>query len=110
MFDGFTFDKLLIVSVIAAFLIGPSRLPRLAEQAASLIRRLRDLSDGAKSRMREELGDELADIEWKRLDPRQYDPRRIIMDALSAPQEAPEPNPIATAIHTTSSMTDDQDK
>ena len=32
--------------------------------------------------MREEMGPEFDEVDWKKLDPRQYDPRRIVMDAL----------------------------
>lgn len=40
------------------------------------------MATGAKDRMKEELGDDFDEIEWKKLDPRQYDPRRIIREAL----------------------------
>lgn len=40
------------------------------------------MANGAKDRMREEMGPDFDDIDWKQLDPRQYDPRRIIRDAL----------------------------
>jgi len=33
--------------------------------------------------MRDEMGPEFDEIEWKKLDPRQYDPRKIIRDALA---------------------------
>jgi len=32
--------------------------------------------------MRDEMGDDFDDVDWRKLDPRQYDPRRIIRDAL----------------------------
>ena len=32
--------------------------------------------------MKEEMGPEFDDVDWKKLDPRQYDPRRIIREAL----------------------------
>ena len=32
--------------------------------------------------MDEELGDEVGDVDWSALDPRKYDPRRIVRDAL----------------------------
>jgi hypothetical protein len=38
--------------------------------------------DGVQSRMRDELGPEYQDIDWKKLDPRQYDPRQIVRDSL----------------------------
>jgi sec-independent protein translocase protein TatB len=57
--------------------------------------------------MKDELGEDFDLDEWRKLDPRQYDPRRIIRDALlepdpdqedePEPEEAPEPAPRATA-------------
>jgi sec-independent protein translocase protein TatB len=92
---GLTFEKLLIIGVIAVFLLGPERLPHYAAQLGRLVRSLRDLASGAKDRMREEMGPDFDDVDWKKLDPRQYDPRRIIREALSDvdpfAEEAPKP-------------------
>jgi sec-independent protein translocase protein TatB len=91
---GLTFEKLLIIGVIAVFLLGPERLPYYAGKLGQLVRSLRDLANGAKDRMREEMGPEFDDVDWKKLDPRQYDPRRIIREALSdADPFADEPRP-----------------
>lgn len=79
---GLTFDKLLIILVIAVFLIGPDRLPSLAAQLARLVKTLRGFANGARDRMREEMGPEFDEVDWRKLDPRQYDPRRIIREAL----------------------------
>jgi sec-independent protein translocase protein TatB len=79
---GLTFDKLIIIAVVAVFLIGPDRLPGYAAQLARLVKQLRRFADGAKDRMREEMGDEFDEVDWRKLDPRQYDPRRIIREAL----------------------------
>ena len=79
---GLTIDKLLILAVVAVFLLGPERLPHYAAQFARLIRSLRKMADGAKDRMREEMGPDFDEVDWKKLDPRQYDPRRIIREAL----------------------------
>ena len=43
---------------------------------------MRDMATGAKDRVREEMGPDF-DVDWKKLDPRQYDPRRIIREALT---------------------------
>ncbi|WP_348787248.1 Sec-independent protein translocase TatB [Leifsonia sp. NPDC080035] len=86
---GLTFDKLLIVAVIAAFLIGPERLPTYAAKLGQLVRSLRDFANGAKTRMRDEMGPEFDEVDWKKLDPRQYDPRRIIREALLEETPAP---------------------
>ncbi|WP_343916145.1 twin-arginine translocase TatA/TatE family subunit [Agrococcus citreus] len=91
---GITLDKLLLIAVLAAILIGPERLPALAEKLGALVRGLRDLAGGAKERMREEMGPEFDEVDWRRLDPRQYDPRRIVMDAL---RDDPKPADFAAA-------------
>lgn len=79
---GLTFDKLLIIAIIAVFLIGPDRLPQYAAQLARLVKTLRGFANGARERMREEMGPEFDEVDWRKLDPRQYDPRRIIREAL----------------------------
>ena len=84
---GLTIEKLLVIGIIALFLIGPDRLPAYSAQFGRLVRQLRDMASGAKDRMRDELGPDFDDMDWKKLDPRQYDPRRIIREAL---QESPE--------------------
>jgi sec-independent protein translocase protein TatB len=94
---GLTIEKLLVIGIIALFLIGPDRLPAYSAQFGRLVRQLRDMASGAKDRMRDELGPDFDDMDWKKLDPRQYDPRRIIREAL---QESPEKgvSPEATSV------------
>ena len=82
MFFGLTIEKLLLIGVIAALIIGPERLPKYAESLARLSKRAREAMQGAKTRMRDEMGPEFDDVDWRKLDPRQYDPRRIIREAL----------------------------
>lgn len=86
---GLTFEKLLLIGLIAILLIGPDRLPMYAAQFGRLVRSLRDMASGAKTRMREEMGPDYDDIDWKKLDPRQYDPRRIVREALLEDEEKP---------------------
>ena len=76
-----SFEKLIVIGLIAAFLIGPERLPAYATQLARLVRVLRGMASEAKGRLEEELGADV-DVDWRRLDPRQYDPRRIVREAL----------------------------
>ncbi|MBX3098356.1 MAG: Sec-independent protein translocase TatB [Salinibacterium sp.] len=91
---GLTFDKLLIIGIIAVFLLGPERLPYYASQLARLVKSLRTMANGAKERMREEMGPDFDDIDWKKLDPRQYDPRRIIREALIDDEPEPTIKPV----------------
>jgi sec-independent protein translocase protein TatB len=77
---GLSGEKLLILGLIAVFILGPDRLPHYAQQLAKLVKSIRRMADGAKDQLANEIGEEL---DWKKLDPRQYDPRRIIREALS---------------------------
>lgn len=72
----------MLIGVIAAMLIGPERLPQAAEALARFARNARGYVQGAKTKVKEEMGDEFEDLDWRKLDPRQYDPRRIIREAL----------------------------
>ena len=86
---GLTIDKIFIIGVVAVFLLGPERLPYYASQLAKLVKTVRTMATGAKERMREEMGPDFDDVDWKKLDPRQYDPRRIIREALTDDEPSP---------------------
>lgn len=75
-------DKILIIGIIAVLLLGPQRLPMYAQKLAEFVKAVRRFADTAKDRMREEMGPDFDEVDWQKLDPRQYDPRRIIRDAL----------------------------
>lgn len=96
---GLTFEKLLLIGVLAAIIIGPERLPKAAETFARFVRRAGEYLRDTKSRMRDEIGPEIDDVDWRKLDPRQYDPRRIIRDALlEEPSVAAAPAAATTAV------------
>jgi sec-independent protein translocase protein TatB len=97
MSNGLDLEKLLLIALIAALLLGPERLPGYAASLGRFARRVREWLDGARSRVRDEMGDEFDEIEWRKLDPRQYDPRRIIREALI--EDAPV-KPVAAAATT----------
>ncbi|GAB6938493.1 Sec-independent protein translocase TatB [Isoptericola variabilis] len=89
--------ELIIIVVLAVLLIGPERLPGYAAQLASLVKRGKRLLQDTKARVDTELGPEFKDVDWSKLDPRQYDPRRIVRDALMDDDDAPAPAPRAAA-------------
>lgn len=94
---GLDFEKLLVIGLIAVLLVGPERLPQYAEQFAKLVRRGGELLRDTRTRVQEEMGPEVSDVDWRKLDPRQYDPRRIIRDALfeDAPPAPAAAKPVA---------------
>lgn len=71
-----------LIVVLAVVLIGPERLPGYAEQLGHFVRRAKNYVTQARSRVDEELGPEFRDVDWSKLDPRQYDPRKIVREAL----------------------------
>jgi sec-independent protein translocase protein TatB len=79
---GLTFDKVIIIVIIAAFLLGPERIPHYAAMLGRFVRKAKEMANGAKDRLKDEMGPEFDEVDWKKLNPRQYDPRRIIRDAL----------------------------
>jgi sec-independent protein translocase protein TatB len=82
VFLGINGSELLVLAVLAVVILGPEKLPEYAAQLARLVKELRRMATGAKEQLREEVGDDIADLDWRKLDPRQYDPRKIIKDAL----------------------------
>ncbi|MFE4001821.1 twin-arginine translocase TatA/TatE family subunit [Nocardioides sp. YIM B13467] len=74
---GLTFEKLFLVAIVAGLVIGPQRLPIYTRRLAELIRSFRSLIDTSKAR-----------AELEALDVRQYDPRRIVREALTEPAAA----------------------
>ena len=85
---GLSFEKIVLLVLIVAVVLGPERLPQYAAWLGRAVRSLRRTADTAQGRLRDELGDEYEQIDWRRLDPRQYDPRRIIAEALQDPAHA----------------------
>ncbi len=113
--NGYEF---IILAILAVVILGPERLPEYASQLARLVREVRRMASGAREQLREEVGPEIDEVDWRKLDPRQYDPRRIIKEALlddvedaapaakgapasprtgTAPAPAPSPGPGAAA-------------
>lgn len=97
MSNGLDLEKILLIALIAAILLGPERLPGYAASLGRFARRLREWLDGARTRVKEEMGPDFDEIEWRKLDPRQYDPRRIIREALI---EEPSVRPVTAATAT----------
>ena len=79
---GLTFEKLFLVAIIAGLVLGPQRLPGYAHRLGRAVRTLRHFVDSTRSTAEAEIGVPLRRSEWESLDLKQYDPRRIVADAL----------------------------
>lgn len=76
-------SEAVVLLVLALILVGPERLPHYAEQLGRLVREFKRIASGAQERVRSELGPGFEDFDLTGLDPRQYDPRRIVREALA---------------------------
>ncbi len=85
---GLTFEKLFLVVLVAGVVIGPRRLPDCARQLATALRDARAFLDASRARAEDELGVGLTREQWEALDPRRYDPRRIVRDVMHEPPAA----------------------
>lgn len=82
-----------VLALIALIVVGPERLPAYAEQLGRWVRSLRGFLSTAKERVADELGEGAEDVDWASLDPRRYDPRRIVREALLEEPVAARPGP-----------------
>jgi sec-independent protein translocase protein TatB len=62
--------EMLVLAAVALIVFGPDKLPQLAKDAARMLRTLRDLAQGARSQLNNELGPEFADFDLRSLNPR----------------------------------------
>jgi sec-independent protein translocase protein TatB len=88
--------EMMVLGLVALLVFGPNRLPKVAADAAKMIRQLRSMADNALSDVKNELGPEMADLDLNSL--RQLHPRTFIRDALfdddekdDTPDTEPEP-------------------
>ncbi|TFH53621.1 Sec-independent protein translocase TatB [Actinomyces viscosus] len=79
---GISGSEFLVIVLVAVVVVGPQRLPEYTRKLTQLVRQLRVFLDNARSQIAEEVGPEMADLDLSSLDPRQYDPRKIVRDAL----------------------------
>lgn len=102
---GLTFEKLFFILLLAAIVIGPRRLPEYAGQLGRGIRRLRAFVDGARDGVTETTGVPID--QWRNVDLSQYDPRRILREALvdDAPPTTGRADAAAPAIETDEPLT-----
>ncbi len=69
-----------VLLLIVLLVVGPDKLPEFASQFGGWVRQARDFLREAKTSLKDEFGEDISDL--RSLDPRQYDPRRIVREAL----------------------------
>lgn len=85
MFD-IGFGELVVLGVLALFVFGPEKLPKVAADAARTLRDLRTMAQGARQQLTDTIDPELRSIDVQGLDPREF-VRRTLMEEPTADQQ-----------------------
>ncbi|MDT0377997.1 sec-independent translocase [Streptomyces sp. DSM 42041] len=70
--------ELIALIVLAIFVFGPEKLPKLIQDVAGLVRKVRAFSDNAKEDIRSELGPEFKDFEFEDLNPKNFARKHLL--------------------------------
>ena len=80
MFDSIGWAEIVVAGLAALFIFGPERLPDLAKDAASGLKRVRAAVTGIREQVNDSLGDDLPEL--RNMDLRKYHPRTFLRDQL----------------------------
>ncbi len=80
---GVNGGELVVLLVVIVIVVGPQRLPEYAEQLARLVKSARSQLSSLRGSVSDAFSEDGEPVDWSTLDPRRYDPRRIVRDALA---------------------------
>lgn len=92
MFFDLGAGELLGLAVLGMILVGPERLPRLASDAAKLVKKLRNIANSATAELRENLGPGFEDLQPSDLNPKTFIKKQI-NDAMQQDDQTQESKP-----------------
>ena len=87
MFDSIDWGEIVVLALAALFIFGPERLPSLAKDAASGIKKVREAGTGVRGQLHETLGDDFDHL--RDIDLRQYHPKTFIKQQLLTDDDEP---------------------
>ena len=96
MFDSIGWGEIVVLALAALFIFGPERLPSLAKDAASGLRKARSAITGMRQQVNETLGEDLPEL--RDLDLRKYHPKTFIRSQLFEDDEPPAPSVHSAAV------------
>lgn len=89
MLDHLGWGEMLVIIVVALFVFGPERLPQVAGDAARMLRKLRELAQGATADLKSELGPEMADLDLTSLHPKTFVRKHLFEDGADPVRAVP---------------------
>ena len=87
MFDSIGWGEIVVLALAALFIFGPERLPSLAKDAATGLKKVREAITGVRGQLHDTLGDDFDHL--RDMDLRQYNPKTFIRDQLLADDDTP---------------------
>ncbi|PRH80445.1 Sec-independent protein translocase TatB [Streptomyces solincola] len=72
MFNDIGALELVVLVVLAVLIFGPDKLPKVIQDVAGFVRKVRNFSENAKHDIRSELGPEFKDFEFEDLNPKAF--------------------------------------
>jgi sec-independent protein translocase protein TatB len=70
--------EIVALVILAVIVFGPEKLPKMIQDAARVIRRIREFSENAKQDIRNELGPEFKDFEFDDLNPKTFVRKQLL--------------------------------
>lgn len=70
--------ELVVLIVVGMLLFGPEKLPKMIQDVASFIRKVRNFSDSARDDIRKEMGPEFKDFEFQDLNPKRFAQKHVM--------------------------------
>jgi sec-independent protein translocase protein TatB len=95
VFDSIGWGEIIVLALAALFIFGPERLPGLAKDAASGLKRVRSAVTGVREQVSESFGEDLPEL--RDLDLRKYHPKTFIRSQLLGDDDEPVVRPATAA-------------
>lgn len=74
--------EFLVILVVIMLVVGPSRMPAVAKGVTRIVKSTRLQLTKWRASLDDQMGDDFKQVDLSKLDPRQYDPRRLIREAV----------------------------
>ncbi|MTE20864.1 Sec-independent protein translocase TatB [Streptomyces sp. TRM43335] len=70
--------EMIALIILAVLVFGPEKLPKVIQDTARFIRKVREFSDSAREDIRKELGPEFKDFEFEDLNPKNFARKHLL--------------------------------
>ena len=97
MFD-LSIGKIVVLGLVALFVLGPERLPGVAEEAGKSLRKLRVWFTTTTQQVQAELGPEVGELDLRSLHPREFLRKNLFEDEPPPPYTPAGGRPVLTLL------------